>query len=1226
MVAVSNKTMASTNPPDITLEQAAELASFDNELVLLGVRHHSPACARMVKETIERLKPAAVLLEGPSDYQDLDALLTPQLKPPVALFSFVSYPHGALEALGTDGQEEADPEELPEGLKQRTRVSGWYPFCDYSPEWVGLLTARKKNIPISFCDLSLHQRCAVDRTLANKLQKGTKDLFERTHATHATWLTHLQGKLRAKDEDDVWDQLFELTPKPPEALAQGLAAFGLALRASYSPETLALTGDRQREHQMAAAARDAVATHKGKVLLICGAFHMQGIAEAYAKKQDPPAIVPLPEDAQKGIYLVPYDFKRMQRLRYAAGIPMPAWYQAKWEEGPDAWLKMLTKIARSARKDSRLRIGTAALAAASEQASRLAHFRGHPTPSRSDVLDAIQSCWVKGDIETGHGRVMNTVQELLCGDKKGSIGRRMKDPPLVQEIEALLETYHLKADDKPREVKLRPVRVKRDKERAQILMRLKYLQTGYAHLLKGPNFLTGEDLQRIEQTWLLHMTPEVRSEWLACSVYGATLEEAVKEKLRERIVATSSRSMEAAQRLLESCALGIQELLGPLLRQLSHKIDEDAQLLSVIGSLHRLLLLYKYRDAMGAVALPQLGLLLRKSWQRSLWLLGQLVRTNETNEDEMIKGLQSLNHAVHALPTLLEVGDFYELLAQLRPGLRDVPGLHGAVEALLWRVGRCTTAEIGQSARAHFAEHHTDAPGRYIEGLLHLARRAYLDDPELIDELSDALTEMLEADFRQSLPRLRRAHTQLTPAETNRLAEHIAHRYGLQPLALTHLAFSPEQLMQLQDTQTKVQKALAPWGWQSDTEELPSSFVQDAMALRNEETHAPAVRPMDHTALRRWRLILGRYASPFPTLVEGADAPYQADDATLDRVLSFLYDREYQEHGREQRELTPQRRAAGSGPSQLTVPSWINQLRELFPRETYEHLEAEALSRYGLHELVTQADVLERCTPSMSLLEAIMKLKSMMSPDVLRSAKRIVAQVAESVKELLMTEMKRALSGKVKHGHPVRTGPSRSFDAKTTIKRNLKHYDTKRKALIVQQPWFRHYVRQFTDWRVIICVDQSGSMLSSTIHASIIASIFATIPELHTHLVVFDTEVVDLTEVCEDPVETLLSVQLGGGTDIAKALGYCNELVDQPSKTILVLITDLYEGGDVQLLLARFQRFLESGVKCLVLAALNEKGEPDYDRNLGRKLVKMGGDVGAMTPMKLVQWLGEVLG
>lgn len=1218
-------------PPEVTLEQASALASFDQELVLLGVRHHSPACARMVKETIEQLQPAAVLLEGPSDHKALNNLLTPQLKPPVALFSFVSYPPGTLASM--DPAHVGETQDLPDELQQRTRVAGWYPFCDYSPEWVGLLTAHQQDIPVSFCDLSLHQRCMVDRSLSHKLQQGAADLFERPHEKHATWMAHLQQKLRARDEDEVWDQLFELHPQNHQKMATAMAAFGLALRASYQADWLDTTGDLQREQHMAAAAREALHTHKGKVLLICGAFHMQGIAKAFTEAQGAPDLAPLPEGAQAGTYLIPYDFRRMQRLHYAAGMPMPAWYQAKWEDGPQAWLKMLTKTARTARKDGRLRVSTAALQAASEQASRLAHFRGHPTPSRNDVLDAVQSCWVKGDIETGHGRVMNIIRELFCGDRKGSIGKRIEDPPLVKEIEALLKEYHLEAVDRPRECKLRPIRVKRDKERAQILMRLDYLQTGYAQLLKGPNFLTGEELQRIEQTWRLALTPEVRAEWLASSVYGATLEEAVKEKLRERIVATSHRSMEAAQRLLESCALGIHELLRPLLRQLSSKIDEDAQLLSVIGSLHRLLLLYKYRDAMGAVALPQLGLLLQRSWQRCLWLLGQLVRTNEANEEDMIKGLRSLNHAVHALPTLLEVGDLYEMLSQLRSGLREAPGLHGAVEALLWRVGRCTTEDIGQSARAHFAEHHTDAPGRYIEGLLQLARRAYLDDPRLIDELSDALTEMQETDFRQSLPRLRRAHTQLTPSETHRLAEHIANRYGLTPQPMTRLSLSPTLLLQLQDTQTKVQQTLSSWGWQTSAPEEPTEestakskdeFPEVAQGEAFQAT--PKSRPIDHVALRRWRLVLGRYTSPLPALTERVAPPYEAEDAAVDRVLSFLYDREYQEAGREQRELKFSKRSAGSGPSQLTVPSWINELRTLFPRETYERLEAEALSRYGLHELVTQADVLERCTPSMPLLEAIMRLRSMMSPDVLRAAKRIVSHVAESVRELLMTEMKRALSGRIKHGHPVRTGPSRSFDAKTTIKRNLKHYDTKSRTLIVEQPWFRQYVRHFTDWRVIVCVDQSGSMLSSTIHASIIASIFATIPELHTHLVLFDTEVVDLTEVCEDPVETLLSVQLGGGTDIAKATGYCSELVEQPSKTIFVLITDLYEGGDEGLLLARFQRLLESGVRCLVLAALDDKGKPDYDRTLGRKLVKMGGEVGAMTPTKLVQWLGEVLG
>jgi len=276
--------------------------------------------------------------------------------------------------------------------------------------------------------------------------------------------------------------------------------------------------------------------------------------------------------------------------------------------------------------------------------------------------------------------------------------------------------------------------------------------------------------------------------------------------------------------------------------------------------------------------------------------------------------------------------------------------------------------------------------------------------------------------------------------------------------------------------------------------------------------------------------------------------------------------------------------------------------------------------------MVTDPDVLARCQPSLPLLEAILRLKDRMEPHVLDAARRMVAAVVKQLTDLLTVEARRALSGRVRSGPARRTGSARSFDGPTTIRRNLRHFNPGRGVLVVQQPWFRPQLRRHTDWRIIIAVDQSGSMLTSAIHAGITAAIFAALPGVTTHLIAFDTRIVDLTGVCADPVETLLSVQLGGGTNIGRAVGYCHTLITMPSRTIVVLISDLYEGSSRGALLTGIQRMVEGGTTVLVLAALNEQGDPDYDRDLGRTLVGLGATVGAMTPGELVRFVGEVMG
>ena len=205
---------------------------------------------------------------------------------------------------------------------------------------------------------------------------------------------------------------------------------------------------------------------------------------------------------------------------------------------------------------------------------------------------------------------------------------------------------------------------------------------------------------------------------------------------------------------------------------------------------------------------------------------------------------------------------------------------------------------------------------------------------------------------------------------------------------------------------------------------------------------------------------------------------------------------------------------------------------------------------------------------------------------------------------------------------------SKNFDWRDTIRRNLKNYDSERRQMVIHEPRFFSRTRRHVDrWKIIIVVDQSGSMASSVIHSAVTASIFHGIPSLQPHLIAFDTSVVDLTSDCSDPVELLMKVQLGGGTDIGQALNYANTLVENPRKTMVVLITDFFEGGSIQNLLAISRRMVESGVHLASgLAALNQNAVPEYDRSTAAQIAKLGAHVGAMTPGELANWVAEKVG
>ncbi|MGC4047912.1 MAG: VWA domain-containing protein [Armatimonas sp.] len=361
---------------------------------------------------------------------------------------------------------------------------------------------------------------------------------------------------------------------------------------------------------------------------------------------------------------------------------------------------------------------------------------------------------------------------------------------------------------------------------------------------------------------------------------------------------------------------------------------------------------------------------------------------------------------------------------------------------------------------------------------------------------------------------------------------------------------------------------------------------------------------------QRWRLVLGAGS-------EDALGGLSSGWAEREAALGFLYDREYGSS----RNVRP---GPGSlDESNLTVPDWINQVHELFPKRVIERIEKDALERYGLEELVTNPELLKRAEPSQTLLKAVLRTKHLMNQEVLALARNLVRKVVEQLMEKLAREVRTPFLGSILRRRSF-VKLAKNFDAETTIRRNLKHWDVENNRLIVQEPYFLSRQKRHVDkWQLILVIDESGSMMDSVIHAAVTASIFWSLPALKTRLLIFDTSVVDLTDHCADPVETLMKVQLGGGTDIGSALAHAETLVDNPRRTIIVLVTDFYEGAPLGNLLATTRRLTESGVNLLGLAALDAQANPSYDRETAGKMAKLGAHIGAMTPGELAEWVAE---
>ena len=367
----------------------------------------------------------------------------------------------------------------------------------------------------------------------------------------------------------------------------------------------------------------------------------------------------------------------------------------------------------------------------------------------------------------------------------------------------------------------------------------------------------------------------------------------------------------------------------------------------------------------------------------------------------------------------------------------------------------------------------------------------------------------------------------------------------------------------------------------------------------------PAVRKL------RWRLMLGDGA-------QNALGGLSEEWSARENALEYLYGRENK--GRNVR--TGGGREGDLSESQLTVPDWINAIHTLFPKKTIERLEKDALERYEIQEMVTNPELLKRAEPSQTLLKAVLQTKHLMNQEVLKLAREMVRKVVNELMRKLARRVRQPFYGAANRHQRSFLKIARNFDVKRTIRSNLANYDPKQKRMFIKTPHFYSRVRSQCDkWQIIILVDESGSMADSVIHSAVTASIFWGVRALRTHLVLFDTSIVDVTKDCSDPVETLMKVQLGGGTDIASALAYASTLVETPRRSIIVLISDFYEGGAPERLLGIAHELLESGVTLLGLAALDETAEPNYNRALASTLVSMGAHVGAMTPGELAEWV-----
>lgn len=367
-----------------------------------------------------------------------------------------------------------------------------------------------------------------------------------------------------------------------------------------------------------------------------------------------------------------------------------------------------------------------------------------------------------------------------------------------------------------------------------------------------------------------------------------------------------------------------------------------------------------------------------------------------------------------------------------------------------------------------------------------------------------------------------------------------------------------------------------------------------------------------NTQLRRWRLILGDNASTLEA------APLSDSEQIMDQALGLIYEGNGQDDS--------SARSAGRGASSHKLAKWLVDVRNHFPKDVVSVIQADAIERKGLTQLLLEPESLQNVTPDINMVSNLLALKDAIPEKSKDSARALIKAVVDQIMKKMETDLRRAVTGAVNKKAHTPIANFSSTDWKRTIERNLKNYDVATKRLIPERFFFFERSQKQKNWTVILDIDQSGSMYESIIYSSIMGAIFASMPVLETHVVAFDTNIMDLTELCRnDPVDALFGFQMGGGTDINQSVSYCQTLITEPKKTIFILISDLYEGGVRQGLLRRLASMKDDGVIVITLLALTDSGRPDYDKALGKEISNLGVPCFACTPDQLPEMIGAAL-
>jgi hypothetical protein len=1077
--------------------------------------------------------------------------------------------------------------QAPVALSGADRDGGrlaFYPFADFSPELAAIRWAARHGVPVVPCDLPLALR--------------------GDHGGGAERPAPLAAALRAgmtgRDGEDMWDRVVEAAApgQSPESVRRAGLAVGWALRHDAGDDVDPF--DLRREAWMRRTLTDV---GDRPVAAVVGSFHAGALLPGPATGSED---VEPPGDDRIVTALVPYGFAQLdERSGYPAGIRDPEWQQAVFEAAGDplALEHRATEVIVRVCKGLRARghpAGPAEAREAVRMAVDLARLRGLPAPGRGELVEAMQTVLTQAE-PVGRGRVVALAAgEVLVGSRTGVLADDTPRSGLAPSVEAELAELRLPGPaewDKQVNLRLDGFRSTLDGRRLLALHRLGVLGVPYASATPGTGIGAADPLTA---RWSVRWTASTSATLPAAGLWGVTLAQAAAGRLRaerrHQAEAGGPTADEVLQGARAAAECGLPDLVGD-------RLTDMATLLPATGTLVELLAALDLLDRLRAGHLPGVPADLAR---RHTDLVGAL----EGAAVAALAGLAGSDdladaRAVVALGQRTGRAGGVRLGSTLRTIARNgSPLMQGAACATRVLLDLDRPADLGTLCTSWL-----DAAGtpesrkdlrRRLSGVL-VAAAGLLETPDALDPLLDRVDSLPDKDFLDRLPALRGAFTVVGPAARDRVLAAVRERTGESVDAGNNV--DPELVAQWLVAERAGAAALS--AHHLDRTGPQPAAAPDSTPLPRESVPPDATSELP-SALR-WRLVLAR----------SGDRP--AGGGRYAAALDELY-------GRDRGEGTGSGSATGAG-RETPFPGareWSTELEALFGADVREEVLAAAADS-GRLDAVLELDP-DSVRPSVDLLRDVLALAGGLPESALARLRPLVARLVAELAAKLNTRLRPALTG-LRLPRPSRR-PGGRLDMARTVRANLataRRGPDGRVRVIPEHPVFGTRAKRTNDWRLVLVVDVSGSMESSTIWSALTAAILAGVPSLTTHFVTFSTEVVDLTDHVRDPLSLLLEVRVGGGTHIAAGLRYARSLVTVPERTLVVVVSDFEEGGPQGELLAQARELVDAGVKVLGCASLDDTGTARYSTATAGALVAAGMPVAALSPQGLAAWVGDQL-